>query len=84
MLEFLGVVGLVGLVLFGLDFVGSQGQISMLGLVSQFFIMIGVMAGLGLLIVDRITVRQDLILEQLAELKRAQAELAATKVASQS
>lgn len=46
--------------------------------------MIGVMAGLGLLIVDRITVRQDLILEQLAELKRAQAELAATKVASQS
>lgn len=84
MLEFLGVVGLVGLVLFGLDFVGSQGQISMLGLVSQFFIMIGVMAGLGLLIVDRITVRQDLILEQLAELKRVQAELAATKVASQS
>ncbi|HML50720.1 MAG TPA: hypothetical protein PKD84_04815 [Propionicimonas sp.] len=84
-LEFLGILGLIGLVVFMLNLVvtmtGATEINILLFYATVVVIAVGAVAGIGILVVNRVEIRQNLILEQLDEVKRGQTELAA-KVAS--
>lgn len=84
-LEFLGILGLISLVVFLLNLVvtmtGATEINILLFYATVVVIAVGAVAGIGILVVNRVEIRQNLILEQLDELKRGQTELA-VKVAS--
>jgi hypothetical protein len=79
-LELLALLGLVGVVAFILNIaIMASGQATGISVVIQLLstvaMVLGGAAWLGLLVADRVSVRQERILQQLDEIKAAQNEL---------
>ncbi len=71
----LGLIGLVGLLLTVVWGLTADSGINLLLLTGALFLMlIGFIAWVGLLVANRVAMRQELILERLAELQRVSSE----------
>ena len=71
----LGLVGLVGLLLTVVWGLTADSGVNLLLLTGALFLMlIGFIAWVGILVANRVAIRQELILERLAELQRVPSE----------
>lgn len=71
----LGLIGLVGLLLTVVWGLTADSGVNLLLLTGALFLMlIGFIAWVGLLVANRVAIRQELILERLAELQRVSSE----------